>query len=272
MPPVRLDDLEVVWPLHRSHYLSPALTDEDFIMRSDPLHSDPVSVDETPPPPPDALTPGRELAVRALLAGADCLQQRVSDLLGVSRRTIGRMADADLSAALLDPQALEGARTCLADTASRGSTAEEREAAVAWLEHVVRDEHHAARAQALRRRPPGPRPGAGRRPSGNRGAHHNGNGHGPGRVTAPTPPTSPAAATVIPSLLPPIEALQRQQQRILHRTALVDYVLTAETRGGGPLTMGDALAELLADITEAARTMGALLQTATGRPSRQSGG
>jgi hypothetical protein len=33
-----------------------------------------------------------------------------------------------------------------------------------------------------------------------------------------------------------------------------------------PLTMGDALAELLADITEAARMIGTLLQTATGRP------
>ena len=86
----RRDELEVVWPLHRSHYLSPMLTDEDLAM-----HSDPVSADDTPPPAPDAATPGRELAVRALLAGADCLQQRVSDLLGVSRRTIGRMADAD---------------------------------------------------------------------------------------------------------------------------------------------------------------------------------
>jgi len=65
--------------------------------------------------------------------------------------------------------------------------------------------------------------------------------------------------------LPQVEALRRQQQRILHRTALIDYVLAAETRGGGPLTMGDALAELLADITEAARAVGTLLQTANGR-------
>ena len=41
---------------------------------------------------------------------------------------------------------------------------------------------------------------------------------------------------------------------------LIDYVLAAERRGGEPLTMGDALAELLADITEAARTIGTLLQ------------
>ena len=27
------DEIEVVWPLHRSHYLSPMLTDEDLAMR-----------------------------------------------------------------------------------------------------------------------------------------------------------------------------------------------------------------------------------------------
>ena len=156
---------------------------------------------------------------------------------------------------LRDPQALEGARTCLAETASRGSTAEEREAAVAWLEHVARDEHQAARVQALRRRPPGPRPGAGRRPSRN------------GALTATAMARGShdfTAAPHAPPPLPQVEALRRQQQRILHRSALVDYVLAAETRGGGPLTMGDALAELLADITEAARTIGALLQPAKG--------
>jgi hypothetical protein len=36
--------------------------------------------------------------------------------------------------------------------------------------------------------------------------------------------------------------------------------MPAEKRGGEPLTMGDALAELLADISEAARTIGTILQ------------
>jgi hypothetical protein len=63
----------------------------------------------------------------------------------------------------------------------------------------------------------------------------------------------------------PLDALQRQQQRMLHRSALIDYVLAAERQRGQTLTLGDALAELLADITEAARTIGTLLQTATGR-------
>ena len=64
-----------------------------------------------------------------------------------------------------------------------------------------------------------------------------------------------------------VDALTRQQQRILHRSALLTYVLAAEHQNGQPLTLGDALAELLADITEAARTIGTLLQAAPdGRP------
>jgi hypothetical protein len=63
-----------------------------------------------------------------------------------------------------------------------------------------------------------------------------------------------------------LDALRCQQQRILHRSALIDYVLAAEQRGGDTLTMGDALAELLADLTEAARPIGTIPQTATGRP------
>ena len=54
--------------------------------------------------------PGRELAVRALLAGPDCSQQRISDLLGVSRRTIGRMAEADLTTAVRDPHVVAAPR------------------------------------------------------------------------------------------------------------------------------------------------------------------
>ena len=50
------------------------------------------------------------------------------------------MADADLSPALREPQVLEGARRCLAETADRGSTVEEREAAVVWLQEAARDE------------------------------------------------------------------------------------------------------------------------------------
>ena len=57
-----------------------------------------------------------------------------------------------------------------------------------------------------------------------------------------------------------LDTLTRQQQRILHRSALIDYVIAAETRAGQSLTLGDALAELLADITEAAGIIGMILQ------------
>jgi hypothetical protein len=57
-----------------------------------------------------------------------------------------------------------------------------------------------------------------------------------------------------------IEVLQRQQQRILHRTTLLEYVLTAEQRNGARLTLGDALTELVTDISEAARTIGTILR------------
>ena len=45
-------------------------------------------------------------------------------------------------------------------------------------------------------------------------------------------------------------------------------MLAAKRQRGQTLTIaiGDALAELLADISEAARTIGTLLQTVTGRP------
>ena len=62
------EELEVAWPLHRSHYLSPMLTDENILM-----HPDPAVRGDTPPAAcVDAATPRREFAVRALLAGADC--------------------------------------------------------------------------------------------------------------------------------------------------------------------------------------------------------
>jgi hypothetical protein len=78
---------------------------------------------------------------------------------------------------------------------------------------------------------------------------------------------TPAASSPGPGVaapLPPFDALRRQQQRILHCSALIDYVQTAEQRGGEPLRMGDALAELLADISEAARTIGTLRRPRTG--------
>jgi hypothetical protein len=59
-----------------------------------------------------------------------------------------------------------------------------------------------------------------------------------------------------------VDALTRQQQRILHRTQLVEYVLVMEQRHGATLALADALTELLADISEAARTSATILQQA----------
>ena len=59
-----------------------------------------------------------------------------------------------------------------------------------------------------------------------------------------------------------LETLTRQQQRILHRTQLLAYVLTAEQQNGARLTLGDALTELLADIKEATCTIGTILRRA----------
>ena len=148
---MHLSELEVVWPLHRSHYLSPALADAGIDMNTEPESSEapPLRRSATRRPVPSgasvtAATAGRELAARALLAGG-CLQTRVAELLHTSRRSVGRMVEADVTAALRDADVVDQARTCLADTAIRGSTAEEREAADAWLVHALRDERHVER-------------------------------------------------------------------------------------------------------------------------------
>src|SRR5262245_2262641 len=179
------DCLEVVWPLHRWHYLSPELID---------MRSEDMPVDETSESSPATV---RDLAARALLAGADCTQERIAALLDTSRRTVGRTADADYAAALQNATVVAEARTLLADSASRGSTVEEREAAEAWLTRVVRDEHQVEHVQHRRRRR---RKVAAMKPA---GRPKNGRRH------------SESDAAWSPTTL---EALERQQQRILHRT------------------------------------------------------
>ena len=95
-----LSELEVVWPLHRSHYLSPALADAGVDMNTATESSDDTSepVDAADvgmslggatmaPSSVAAATVGRELAARALLAGG-CLQTRVAELLHTNRRRV----------------------------------------------------------------------------------------------------------------------------------------------------------------------------------------
>ena len=245
---------EVVWPLSKRHYLS--IPDDPVVNESAVMNTAIASADLTPAAPSRPSTSGRDLAARALLAGAGCAPPRVSELLGVSRRTLGRMVAADLTAALHEAPLVEQARTWLVDSARRGRcTAEERDAAIAWLRDAPHDAPPVARVrpQAASRRPAAatspPRRGRTRHGRLPRSRPSNGG-----------PPLSALARAQV-------DALTRQQQRILHRSALLTYVLAAEQQNGQPLTLGDALAELLADITEAARTIGTLLQPAPdGRP------
>jgi hypothetical protein len=62
-----------------------------------------------------------------------------------------------------------------------------------------------------------------------------------------------------------VDALTHQQQRILRRSVVIDCALKAEAPD--PPTMREAITDLLADITAAARTMGTILQqVGNGRP------
>jgi hypothetical protein len=259
---------ELIWPLDKRHYLSPSLRESDIMStasseltsanRRDPV-DDPVD-ELTPIPTSSASSPsrpsttGRDLAGRALLAG--CSKPRTRDLLGVSSRTVGRIADADLTDAWHDADALEQARTCLAETADRGSTAEEREAAEVWLRETMRDARHVerGRSKAASRRPrvaPVTRHGPVHRPPRN------------GRAMSAQPQPAPSSNGARPqpaTAFEEIDELRRLQQRILHGSTLVRYVLAAEQRSGQTLTMGEALAERLADVADAANKIGTLLE------------
>src|SRR5262249_12903683 len=100
-------DLEVVWPKHRWHYLSPDLIDMSSIAEND---------DGT-----DSMQPatGRDLAARALVAGAGCTQQRAAELLETSRRSVGRAVDTDVVAALQHPRGDRGSHRPGRERASR---------------------------------------------------------------------------------------------------------------------------------------------------------
>jgi hypothetical protein len=85
---VNVDELQVIWPLHKHHYLT-ALLDVGSDMTVDQLEaSEPMPVSST----------GCDLAARALVAGAACTQQRVSELLETSPRSVGRAVDSNLVA------------------------------------------------------------------------------------------------------------------------------------------------------------------------------
>jgi hypothetical protein len=165
-------EFEVVWPLDRWHYLT--VPDPDVPADPPPLAStwaaggavarnesrttavtigvsngdghdqrvgdQRLDGDGHDPPDRDDSTPpqARALAVRAFLQGATCREPRVRALLGVSARTLGRDRAHPL---LTAPAHLERAQTLIAASADRGSTVDERAAAIAWLLAAARDEH-----------------------------------------------------------------------------------------------------------------------------------
>jgi hypothetical protein len=180
----------------------------------------------------------RNVAIHALLAGAHCTQARTALLLKTSRRSVGRAATTDVRTALRDDRIVAQVQQLLADSADHGSTAKEREDAETWLTRGRHDDHQVEPVPRRRGRPPkAVTMKAASRAKNGRRHMENGNSWSP---------TS-------------LEVLQRQQQRILHRTALLEYVLTAEQRNGARLALGDALTELLTDISEAARAIGTIL-------------
>ena len=165
------------------------------------------------------------------------------------------MVEADVTAALRDVDVVDQARTYLADTASRGSTAEEREAADAWLVHAVRDEQQ---VEQFHQRTGVSRPTAQARVA-IRAGKRNG---GPVKRPAVTPATPSTRSRSAAGRVRARSARRPYAPATAHRVSqrALAYVIAAENRSGQALTLGDALAELLADITEAARTIGTILR------------
>jgi hypothetical protein len=255
---VHLGELEVIWPRHKSDYL--------FVPHPELVNMETV---EAPLSPPIAAIAGREtvrhtgmpkaLAARALL-GAECSQQRAADLIGSNRRTLGRMVETDLTTALRNPQALERARTCLEDTAGRGSTAEERAAAVAWLTVAARDEHQVeAKPVAVTPRVSTSRPrkarGPARRPTRTAVTRH-------GAATSTTNTSRPDAAPRPPAALSPaactrdqMDGCGRLHRRIRVRADVIRRLLEPETTHDDLL---DIVLELLVDIRADAEALDTL--------------
>jgi hypothetical protein len=136
-------ELEIVWPLHKWHYLSPGLID----MSAD------IPMDDTSESIPAT---GRVVAARALLPGPTTRRSgspRCSTRAGAaSAERRARMSWRRCRTRLLVAQAC----ALLAESASNGSTADEREAADAWLTRVLQDERQVEQGSddaVVKRRP-----------------------------------------------------------------------------------------------------------------------
>jgi hypothetical protein len=258
---------EVVWPLDRRDYL----TVENY-----PL------VNAEPPAP--AITPitvanqaagdGRRLAAKALLRGAHCPRKRIIELLRISKWTLERIAQRKTVADTPDPKVLEMAHACLEESSSRGSTPEERAAALAWLRTPT-----LASADTVKSCTPEdppvvvlPAPEAAipeKRNTTIASADSSASPSSPRRLRVSS---SPAPATTTPAARAPthggggglsveqMDALTTQQQRILRRSTVIDCVLRAEDLDA--MTMRQAVRDLLEDIAAATHTIGTIVQQA----------
>jgi hypothetical protein len=287
--------MEVVWPLHRRHYLCvpeeavravapaaeksgnryqdppPRHAAEERIM-ADMTDKDAHDLDSSPAPevvPADQITDvpeprgrqARALAVSALLAGACCTRVRVGRVLGISTRTLGRdLDDAPQVGRLGDAPVVERAAALIAESASRGSTSAERDAAHTWLR-----EEAAGVPRAIRPRPQTP-PRA-HAPDGTATPRRTARRNGRGLVRRPEADVDVEAQTVPSPTWSPdqVNTLRRDQRRILGRSLVIHSVLAGDLRlfadeaSREPCSVSQTLAELLDDITEAARHIGEIL-------------
>lgn len=93
---------------------------------------------------------GRAVAIHALL-GAKCQVRRIGELLSVGKSTVSRDSETAIAGLITDPAVVAMARGFIAETATRGSTAEERQRASDWLLEQVDPSalHYARQLRAL---------------------------------------------------------------------------------------------------------------------------
>jgi hypothetical protein len=243
----------LAWPLNRRHYLN-AETDMPILVSpaTDPAPMLPepeeastwTEVGRPPraprratkrlPRPPRArpapldaaAVEARALAMAALKHGSACAHLRLGRLFGVSPKTVRHhLARVGPGPA---PACVAAARAALLATGARGSTADERTAAVAWLEATVRNDGGFAIA-----------------------------GHLADERVVDTAPCEPAVSLTTRPLEPSMLATLQQLHQRLRRRGLVVSALVATACQGA---MAEALGELAEDVVALATNAEDVLQ------------
>lgn len=276
---------QVVWPRFRADYLNveagPMSADDPRVAAVSPLDQPtdarpPAALAPDPevawvevgrPSPaahPEPLDPAalraRAVAIAAFIQGAGCSQQRVAEVFGLSRRTIGRTA---LRGPVHDAGCRDDARLMVVSTIERESTDEERTAALAWLEDMTDDAENqdAVIAASTLRIPAERRVGellAEQAALQQRAGRGRPNNVPVGNIIQP-PPTLPdqgltaeeshtyqrIAAVPEPQFEPDtLDTLQQLHQRIRRRAIVVSALFEMH----GQDAMGEAMKELVDDV------------------------